>query len=132
MMPRQRGHRAAGPLVQEVVALGDDPADTCPRRSRQQVVGAQAYPPGESKPGNRVEPRANAGREGTPVFTVVKSDDATPSTAPEPAAAGVSLIDEIVRDGPRRMLAAALEAEVAAYAGQLDERGRRRAMAVPA
>jgi transposase-like protein len=42
---------------------------------------------------------------------------------------GGSLIDEIVRDGARRMLAAALEAEVAAYiaahVGQLDENGRR-------
>ena len=41
---------------------------------------------------------------------------------------GGSLIDEIVRDGARRMLAAALEAEVAAYAGhagELDEQGRR-------
>jgi transposase-like protein len=40
-----------------------------------------------------------------------------------------SLIDEIVRDGARRMLATALEAEVAAYiaayAEQLDEGGRR-------
>jgi hypothetical protein len=39
------------------------------------------------------------------------------------------MIDEIVRDGARRMLAAALEAELAAYiaahAGELDERGRR-------
>jgi putative transposase len=39
------------------------------------------------------------------------------------------LIDEIVRDGARRMLDAALEAEVAAYiaaqADQIDERGRR-------
>ena len=39
------------------------------------------------------------------------------------------MIDEIVREGARRMLAAALEAEVAAYiaahAGELDERGRR-------
>jgi hypothetical protein len=39
------------------------------------------------------------------------------------------LIDEIVRDGARRMLAAALEAEVAAYlvahVGEVDERGRR-------
>src|SRR6266511_5778394 len=46
-----------------------------------------------------------------------------------PAMTGGSLIDEIVRDGARRMLAAALEAEVAAYidahAGQLDEDGRR-------
>jgi transposase-like protein len=44
--------------------------------------------------------------------------------------AGRSLLDEIVRDGARQMLAAALKAEVAAYvqqfAEQLDERGRRR------
>jgi transposase-like protein len=42
---------------------------------------------------------------------------------------GSSLIDEIVRDGARRMLAAALEAEVDAYlaqfAGERDEAGRR-------
>jgi transposase-like protein len=41
----------------------------------------------------------------------------------------VSLIDEIVREGARRMLAEALQAEVAAYierfAGELDEQGRR-------
>ena len=41
----------------------------------------------------------------------------------------MSLIDDIVRDGARRMLAAALEAEVAAYidahTDQLDEHGRR-------
>jgi transposase-like protein len=40
-----------------------------------------------------------------------------------------SLLDEIVRDGARKMLAAALQAEVAAYvaqfADQLDENGRR-------
>jgi transposase-like protein len=63
------------------------------------------------------------------VFTVVNPDDAMPPTASDPAVAGGSLIDEIVRDGARRMLAAALEAEVSAYiaahAGQLDERGRR-------
>ncbi len=43
--------------------------------------------------------------------------------------AGRSLLDEIVRDGARAMLAAALQAEVAAYieahADQLDEHGRR-------
>jgi putative transposase len=42
--------------------------------------------------------------------------------------AGRSLLDEIVRDGARQMLAAALRAEVAAYveqfAGQVDENGR--------
>jgi hypothetical protein len=41
-----------------------------------------------------------------------------------------SLIDQIVRDGARQMLAAALRAEVAAYIGQFawlrDEDGRRR------
>ncbi len=43
--------------------------------------------------------------------------------------AGRSLLDEIVRDGARQMLAASLQAEVAAYvaqfADQLDENGHR-------
>jgi putative transposase len=43
--------------------------------------------------------------------------------------AGSSLLDEIVRDGARQMLAAALQAEVAAYialyADQVDEDGHR-------
>jgi hypothetical protein len=43
--------------------------------------------------------------------------------------AGGSLLDEIVRDGGRQILAAALQAEVAAYVEQfkdeLDEHGRR-------
>jgi transposase-like protein len=47
----------------------------------------------------------------------------------EAAQPGGSLIDEIVREGARRMLAAALQAEVADYvarfAGELDENGRR-------
>jgi len=50
--------------------------------------------------------------------------------AAEPNATGGSLLDEIVRDGARAMLAAALQAEVAAYieafADQLDEHGHRR------
>ena len=44
-------------------------------------------------------------------------------------AAGGSLLDEIVRDGARAMLAAALQAEVVAYidahAGEVDEAGHR-------
>jgi putative transposase len=44
-------------------------------------------------------------------------------------APSVSLLDELVREGARRMLAAALEAEVAAYVGahvgEVDEHGRR-------
>ena len=63
------------------------------------------------------------------MLTVVNPDAPTPATGTEPVVSGGSLIDEIVRDGARRMLAAALEAEVAAYiaahAGELDETGRR-------
>ena len=47
----------------------------------------------------------------------------------ENGAAGGSLLDEIVRDGARAMLAAALQAEVAAYidahADEVDENGYR-------
>jgi transposase-like protein len=59
------------------------------------------------------------------MLTVVADPEAMPATP----ATSVSLIDDIVRDGARRMLAAALEAEVAAYidahADQLDEHDRR-------
>src|SRR5258705_4739672 len=45
----------------------------------------------------------------------------------ENGTAGGSLLDEIVRDGARAMLAAALQAEVAAYidahVGEVDEKG---------
>ena len=68
-----------------------------------------------------------------PVLTVVNPDDAAPATGagvvPVPDVVDGSLIDEIVRDGARRMLAAALDAEVAGYiaahADELDERGHR-------
>jgi hypothetical protein len=53
----------------------------------------------------------STGREGTSVLSVVNGDGTT--------ADGSSLIDEIVRDGARRMLAAALEAEVNAYIAEL-------------
>ena len=65
--------------------------------------------------------RWRVGREGTLVLTVVAEDGAR--------RADVSLLDDIVREGARRMLAAALEAEVDAYltelAAERDERGRR-------
>jgi putative transposase len=55
------------------------------------------------------------------VLTVVAEDGARRE--------GVSLLDEVVREGARRMLAAALEAEVDVYLAELaaerDERGRR-------
>src|SRR6476619_1738183 len=67
--------------------------------------------------------RANAGREGTSMLTVVGQEGAQEQPAP------MSLLDELVRDGARRMLAAALEAEVAAhierYAEVRDENGHR-------
>ncbi len=57
------------------------------------------------------------------MLTVVDADGMTPNG---------SLIDEIVREGARRMLAAALEAEVNSYlaelSGQRDETGRRLAV----
>lgn len=52
-------------------------------------------------------------REGTPVLTVVQNDGNF--AADDSFAGGRSLIDEIVRDGARRMFAAALQAEVAEY-----------------
>ena len=62
-------------------------------------------------------------REGALMLKVVHDVEASN----EPA--GGSLLDEIVRDGVRQMLAAALQAEVAAYVEQLkdelDEHGRR-------
>jgi transposase-like protein len=59
------------------------------------------------------------------MLTVVTEEEPTPAAT----AIGGSLIDEIVREGARRMLAAALEAEVAAYiaahADELNTDGRR-------
>jgi hypothetical protein len=63
-------------------------------------------------------------REGTPVLTVVAEGGQRRE--------GVSLLDDIVREGARRMLAAALEAEIDAYlaelAGGRDKRGHRLAV----
>ena len=58
------------------------------------------------------------------MLTVAKNYEEVPANS-----SSGSVLDEIVRGGARRMLAAALEAEVAAYieahAGQVDEDGRR-------
>jgi transposase-like protein len=65
--------------------------------------------------------RWRAGEEGTPMLRVVTDDDARAEMR--------SSLDEIVLEGARRMLAAALEIEaddyIARLAGELDERGRR-------
>jgi hypothetical protein len=59
------------------------------------------------------------------MLTVVHDED----SSNEDAAAGRSLLDEIVRDGARQMLEAALKAEVAVYverfADPLDDNGHR-------
>lgn len=66
-------------------------------------------------------------REGTPVLTVVDNHDDSNETGN--GGVGRSLLDEIVREGARKMLAAALQAEVADYiarhAGEVDENGHR-------
>jgi putative transposase len=68
--------------------------------------------------------QANAGEEGTPMLKVVADEAARTELG--------CALDEICREGARRMLAAALEAEVDAYietlADQLDGDGRRLAV----
>ena len=41
------------------------------------------------------------------------------------ASGGASMLDELVRDAARQMLAVALQAEVVAYVDEVDEAGRR-------
>ena len=93
-----------------------------------------SYPPDHPE-----GPQAKAGAatpvgEVRPVLTVVPEeaggrDESLAASITGPIAESASLIDEIVREGARRMLAEALQAEVAAYierfAHELDEQGRR-------
>jgi hypothetical protein len=55
------------------------------------------------------------------MLTVVADPGLTPATAAAAVVPGVSPIDEIVREGARRMVAAYIDAHV----GECDERGRR-------
>jgi putative transposase len=70
---------------------------------------------------NELGRRWSAGEEGTPMLRVVTDDEGRAEMR--------AALDEIVLEGARRMLAAALEAEVDAYiaglAGERDERGHR-------
>src|SRR5215203_2373144 len=77
------------------------------------------------KPSSKIGAPTPVGRV-RPVLTVVPgAADADDPRRPE----GVALIDELVREGARRMLAEALQAEVdayiAAFAAERDENGRR-------
>ncbi|WP_368680444.1 IS256 family transposase (plasmid) [Rhodococcus opacus] len=62
------------------------------------------------------------------MLTIVDQDDDSNETR-QAVGVGRSLLDEIVRDGARQMLAAALQAEVADYiarhAGEIDDNGHR-------
>lgn len=84
------------------------------------------YLPESSDQGFEIGRRANVGREGTPVSLTVVPELPADDNAP---AASSSLIDQILREGARQMLAAALQAEVdayiAAFADERDENGRR-------
>src|SRR5829696_8435366 len=93
--------------------------ETCgwPRRGRTLPITC--------KPSSKIGEPTPVGRV-RPVLTVVPgAADADDPRRPE----GVALIDEIVREGARRMLAEALRAEVDAYiaqfTGERDEHGRR-------
>jgi transposase-like protein len=70
---------------------------------------------------NELSRRWRAGEEGTPMWRGVTDDESRGELR--------AALDEIVLDGARRMLAAALEAEVDAYlaglAGERDDRGHR-------
>lgn len=70
--------------------------------------------------------RANAGRKGTTRAHCSSEPDGGDESRREPRPA---VIDELVREGARRMLAEALQAEVddyiARHAGERDEHGRR-------
>jgi len=70
---------------------------------------------------NELGRRWSAGEEGTPMLTVVTDEEGRGELR--------AALDEIVLEGARRMLAAALEAEVDAYiaglTGERDDRGRR-------
>ena len=85
-----------------------------------------SYPlPITRKPSSKIGAPTPVGRV-RPVLTVVPgAADADEPRRPD----GVALIDEIVREGARRMLAEALQAEVdayiAAFTHERDERGRR-------
>src|SRR6478735_4174219 len=94
----------------------------CERFAGRQGLGGRTFPIVPMKALKQGQ-RANAGREGTSVLTVVAQEAAEKQQEP------VSLLDQLVRDGARQMLAAALQAEVAAYIEQFadvrDEDGHR-------
>src|SRR3954451_11135926 len=92
------------------------------------MTGEGPYPPGDLEAHQaRSALRTPVGRV-RPVLTVVPGADHD-AEDPDRAGGGRSVIDELVRGGPPRMLAQALQAEVDAYIarhiGERDPDGRR-------
>src|SRR5215218_9694450 len=92
------------------------------------MTGEGSYPPGDLDSHQaRSALRTPVGRV-RPVLTVVPGSD-DPEQPRSAAAASGALIDELVREGARRMLAEAVQAEVDAYIarhiGERDPDGRR-------
>ena len=102
-------------------------AEQCLKPVDEQDRREGSYPPDHPEgPQARPARQRRSGRY-DPMLTVVP--EAADADDPRGDSSGSSLIDEIVRDGARRMLAEALQAEVDAYiaqfVGERDERGRR-------
>src|SRR3954462_2261917 len=92
------------------------------------MTGEGSYPPGDLEAHQaRSALRTPVGRV-RPMLTVVPGAD-NGADDPDRAGNGRSVIDELVREGARRMLAEALQAEVDAYIarhlGERDTDGRR-------
>src|SRR5919107_3212608 len=87
-----------------------------------------SYPPDHLQASSKIGAPTPVGRV-RPVLTVVPGAADADDRRPAGGADSSSLIDEIVREGARRMLAEALQAEVDAYIAQFrderDEAGRR-------
>src|SRR3954451_5668069 len=108
--PKRTRHRRDG--IDEPSSFRDEVVDRAPVRGR-----------GVPSSLNRTSStrRCNVGEEGTPMLRVLADEEARAELR--------STLDDLVLEGARRMLAAALEAEVDAYvtalAEERDEHGRR-------
>src|SRR5882724_13276590 len=91
-------------------------------------MSGRSYPPDHLSPQARSGAPTPVGKV-RPMLTAVAGAAAADGPRPTGGSDSLSLIDEIAREGARRMLAEALQAEVdayiAAHAAERDENGRR-------
>src|SRR5882724_7499708 len=91
-------------------------------------MSGRSYPPDHLSPQARSGAPTPVGKV-RPMLTAVAGAAAADGPRPTGGSDSLSLIDEIVREGARRMLAEALQAEVEAYLAQFrhqrEEQGRR-------